>query len=74
MYGLGKQRSRLGKWMDKRGMKQEWLIQKADISKGTSVKVCNDVEYVPSGSTMRKIIQALREVEPSVRAEQFWDL
>lgn len=74
MYGLGKQRSKLGKWMDQRGIKQEWLIQKADVSKGTTVKLCNEKDYSPSGSTMKKIIKALREVDPSVRADQFWDL
>lgn len=74
MFGLGKQRSKLGKWIDQRGIKQEWIIQEGGVSKGTVVKVCNEYGYVPSGSTMKKIIKALRKVDPSIRAEHFWDL
>ena len=74
MFGLGKSRSKLGKWMDARGMKQEWIIEKAGISKGTATKICNEEEYVPTGTTMQKLIKALREVDSSVQASQFWDL
>ncbi|GMK49130.1 hypothetical protein PghCCS26_62600 [Paenibacillus glycanilyticus] len=73
-FGLGKKRSRLGKWMDSRGIKQEWLIQKSGRNKNTIRMACNDPDHIPSGSTMQKILTALREVDPSVRAEQFWDL
>lgn len=74
MFGLGKQRSKLGKWIDRRGIKQEWITQIGGVSKGTVVKLCNEKDYVPSGSTMKKVIKALREVDSSVRADQFWDL
>lgn len=71
--GLGKKRSKLGEWMDKKRIKQDLLI-KAGLSNGTVTSACNDPDYIPSGSTMQKIAKALREVDPSVRASQFWDL
>lgn len=74
MYGLGKQRSKLGKWLDSRGIKQEWLMQKSGVSKGTVVKICNEDDYIPNGVTMKKITQALRSIDGSVKAEQFWDI
>jgi DNA-binding XRE family transcriptional regulator len=74
MFGLNKPRANLGKWIDKRGIKQEWLIKKSGVNKQTLSLACNDPEYIPSGTTMQKIIKALREVDPSVRADQFWDL
>lgn len=74
MFGLGKSRTKLGKWLDKRGIKQEWLIKEGKISKTTVSNLCNDEEYVPSGSTMQKIIKALREVDSSVKADKFWDM
>lgn len=73
MMGLGKRRSKLGEWIDRRGIKQELLV-KAGVSKGTVTSACNDPDYVPSGTSMQKILKALREVDPSVGASQFWDL
>lgn len=74
MFGLGKERSRLGKWMDRRGIKQEWLISSGKLSKGTVTSACNDEEYIPSGTTMKKIIDALRTVDPHVKASDFWEI
>ncbi|MGF7046413.1 DNA-binding XRE family transcriptional regulator [Paenibacillus sp. DS2015] len=72
--GLNKPRSKLGKWLDRRGIKQDWLIKTSEVNKQTISSVCNDGGYIPSGNTMQKIIKALREVDPSVKADQFWDL
>lgn len=74
MFGLGKDRTILGKWLDNKGIKQEWLILKSGLNKNTVRLVCNDTEHIPSGKTMQKIIKALREVDPSVRADEFWNL
>jgi len=74
MFGLNKPRSKVGKWIDRRGIKQDWLIKVSGVNKQTISRVCNEEEYIPSGSTMQKIIKALRNVDPSIRADQFWDL
>lgn len=74
MFGLGKPRTSLGKWLDQRGIKQEWLVSKTKLGRTTISNACGDDNYIPSGSSMAKIIKALREVDSSVRADQFWDL
>ncbi|WP_438449431.1 helix-turn-helix domain-containing protein [Gorillibacterium sp. sgz5001074] len=74
MSGLGKPRSKLGQYIDKRHIQQERIREATGISRDTLTRVCSDPEYVPSGSTMQKIIKALREVDPSVRASDFWNL
>ncbi|MFD2615714.1 helix-turn-helix domain-containing protein [Paenibacillus gansuensis] len=74
MFGLGKPRTKLGEWLDKRGIKQEWLAKQGKVSKTTITSLCNDDDYIPSGTTMQKIIKALREVDPSVKADKFWDM
>lgn len=71
--GLGKKRSKLGEWLDKREVKQEILV-KAGVSRGTVTSACNDPDYVPSGTNMQRILKALREVDPSLKASRFWDL
>lgn len=72
--GLGKPRSKLGKWLDSRGIKQEWLVSKSDVGRTTISNACGDSEYTPSGTSIKKILKALREVDASVRADQFWDM
>lgn len=72
--GIGKPRTKLGKWLDARGIKQSWLEVRTGCNKNTITSVCNNAEYMPNLKTMQSIIKALREVDPSVRAEQFWDL
>lgn len=74
MFGIGKRRSKLGKWLDKRGMSQEWVRTKSRVNRTTVSKICSDPDYVPSGSTMKKIIKALREIDPYVSADEFWDI
>lgn len=74
MNGLGKPRTRLGKFIDARGIKQEWLIKKSGVGRNTITWACGDKDYIPSGRTMQKIIKALRQIDNAVRADQFWDL
>lgn len=71
---LGKTRSLLGNFMDQRGVKQRWLADKSEVNKSTISLACNDAKYIPSGKTMQKIIKALRQIDPTVRAEDFWEL
>lgn len=74
MFGLGKKRSKLGRWLDRKGIKQEWVAEKGGVGRTTVSNACGDDQYIPSGSTMKKIIKALREIDPSIRADQFWDI
>jgi hypothetical protein len=74
MFGIGKRRSKLGKWLDQRGMTQEWLRSRSRLTRNTISSACSDPDYMPSGSTMQKILKALRQVDPSVRADKFWDI
>lgn len=74
MTGLGKPRTKLGRWIDKEGMSQEELSKAAKINRDTTSAACSKKGYIPSPIVMKKILKALREVDPSVRADQFWDL
>ncbi|WP_103110601.1 helix-turn-helix domain-containing protein [Brevibacillus reuszeri] len=71
---LGKKRTRLGKWLDDRGISQQWLMRTAGISKNTAGDLATKKEYLPSGSTMKKVLQALRKVDPNVKQHDFWSM
>lgn len=74
MFGLGKKRSRLGKWLDERGIRQSWLSKESKISQETITGLCRDDGKLPSGSTMKKVLQALRKVDPNVKQDDFWTM
>ncbi|NDI34663.1 helix-turn-helix domain-containing protein [Chengkuizengella sediminis] len=73
MFGLGKNRSDLGKYLDRDGLTQDWLKEETGLNKNTVGDLCSG-NRSPNARTMGKIIKALRERDPSVRADQFWDL
>ncbi|RVT56447.1 helix-turn-helix domain-containing protein [Niallia taxi] len=75
MFGIGKKRSKLGKWLDKRGITQTWLANKSGLNKNTINKLTSgDSSAAPNVATIRKILNALREVDPRVKSDDFFDL
>lgn len=74
MWGMGKKRSQLGKWVDSMGFNQEDLVKAAKVSRNTVSKVCSDPEYIPSPTVMKKILKAIRKIDPRVKANDFWDM
>jgi predicted transcriptional regulator len=76
MLGLffGKPRSKLGKFLDSRGISQEWLASKTDISRNTISKITSDKSYSPRLTTIKKIMKAIREVDPGAKPEDFFDI
>lgn len=75
MFGLGKKRSKLGKWLDERGISQQWLSKKSKVSRSTVSDICKgESEHAPNQKTMTKILKALREIDPSVKSDDFWSM
>jgi predicted transcriptional regulator len=76
MFGLfgGKPRTRLGEWLDKRGISQEWIVKKSGVSRNTVSRIASDKEYDPSVSTVKKIMKALKEIDPNAKPDDFFDM
>lgn len=74
MFGLGKKRTPLGKWLDRNRWTQEELRAKAKINRDTVSKACNDEDYIPSPRVMKKILKAVREDDPNLTITDFWDM
>lgn len=74
MWGLGKSRSKLGKWLDRHGLEQQDLMKESKVSKNTVSKVCNESDYVPRADVMKKILKAIRKVDPDAKMSDFWDM
>lgn len=76
MFGFfsGKPRTRFGKWLDSRGISQEWISRKTMISRNTISKIAADKDYSPTLKTIQKIMKAIKEVDPSAKADDFFDM
>jgi transcriptional regulator with XRE-family HTH domain len=76
MFGLwgGKPRTRLGQWLDDRGITQEWISRKTKISSNTISKISSDNDYSPTLKTIQKIMRAIKEVDPNAKSHDFWDM
>jgi transcriptional regulator with XRE-family HTH domain len=70
----GKPRTRIGRWLDSRGISQEWLSRKTKIHRGTISKIASDDEYSPTLPTIKKIMNAVREIDPSAKSDDFFDI
>jgi predicted transcriptional regulator len=74
MWGFGKPRSKLGKWLDRNGLDQQDLIQESKVNKNTVSKACNDSDYIPRQDVMKKILRAVRKMDPDAKMSDFWDM
>ncbi|MFP7226033.1 helix-turn-helix transcriptional regulator [Priestia filamentosa] len=74
MWGIGKSKSKLGRWMDKKGLAQKDLAKEAKVSKNTVTKACTDKEYIPRQDVMKKLLEAIRKVDPNAKMSDFWDM
>lgn len=72
MNGLGKPRTKLGEWLDERGIKQQWLVQVTGISRATISDACSKIGRYPKYPVMIKIVIALQKIDSSVTIETFW--
>ncbi|MGM0875483.1 MAG: transcriptional regulator [Bacillota bacterium] len=62
MFGIGKPRSKFGKWIDKKGIKQEQIRKKTKLGNGTITSLYFDKDYVPKISTWVKIERVLKSM------------
>ncbi|MGZ0135660.1 helix-turn-helix domain-containing protein [Priestia megaterium] len=72
MLGLGKQRTRFGRWLDKQeDINQLGLEQATNLSRHTISRLCNDKQYIPKFSTVHKINRGLKRLKKDVKVEDF---
>lgn len=73
-FGLGKPRSKFGKWLDKQGISQEELARESGVSKSTISRLCSGDAFAPSMKNASKIVKALRKRGKKVEYDDFWSM
>ncbi|WP_299090307.1 helix-turn-helix transcriptional regulator [uncultured Metabacillus sp.] len=74
MFGLGKPRSKFGKWVDKMGLNQNEIAIKSKVGRTTISNMCSDKNHIPKISTWVKVERALKSMGYNVKHDQFFDL
>jgi DNA-binding phage protein len=72
MFGLGKPRSKFGKWLDRKGIEQKYVAKKAKLSEMTLTRMCNDSGHIPRISTWVKVQRALKSMGHDVDRDKFF--
>jgi putative transcriptional regulator len=72
MFGLGKPRTRIGKFLDQNKITQEKIRGAAGIDRTIMAEICGNADYNPQMKTMIKIVSALRKMEYDVEMRDFW--
>ena len=75
MFGLGKPRSKIGKFLDKNDISQQDLVNESKVNKTTISRVCQGDAFQPSMKNASKIIKALRKLSgQNVDYDDFWSM
>ncbi len=70
-FNVKKKRTKFGEWLDREGLTQIELEERAKLSRGTVSKLCNDKSYRPKYETTMKIQKALKSMGKSVPGNFF---
>lgn len=66
-------KTEFGKFLEVYEIKQEWLARKSNTSEGLISILANNHEHTPKPKTANKILNVLREYEPNLKLDDFWE-
>lgn len=73
MFGLGKPRTKLGRFIDQKGISQGELAAACGKSRNTISELCDGSKDIqPNEGTQISIVGALRRMGYGVSPEDFW--
>ncbi|WP_285768130.1 helix-turn-helix transcriptional regulator [Peribacillus sp. SI8-4] len=73
-FGKGKSRSKVGKLIDKHGYSQEDFVNVSGISRNTISRICSDPKYVPSAGVLKKMMKAIRSLDPHAKSDDYFNI
>ncbi|MBO1005771.1 helix-turn-helix domain-containing protein [Pseudogracilibacillus auburnensis] len=74
MFGLGKKRSKFGKFMDRHGIIQEELSKASGVNRNSISRAAKEDDQQPSMKNASKIIKALKRSGYDVDYDDFWSM
>jgi DNA-binding XRE family transcriptional regulator len=74
MFGLGKKRSKFGRFLDKNSILQEEIAKESGVNRNTISRLTKSDDNRPSMKNGSKIIKTLRKEGYSADFDDFWGL
>ncbi|MEC1744093.1 helix-turn-helix domain-containing protein [Schinkia azotoformans] len=74
MFGLGKKRSKFGKFLDRNGISQQELSRESGVNRNSISRIASDQDKSPSMKNANKIIKTLKEAGFKVDNDDFWSM
>lgn len=74
MWWKNPKRSKFGRWLEKKGISQSDFAEESKVSRTTISKLCNNNEYIPSASTLKRIMRTARTIDKNKKANDFFDI
>lgn len=73
MLGLGKKRSKFGRFIDSNGVSQEDVRKASGLNKETLSRICSDDDVKTRGITRKALVDAVRKLtKKDVKERDFW--
>lgn len=74
MFGLGKPRSKFGKFLDRNSITQEEFAKESGVNKNTISRIAKSTDNRPSMKNASKIVRTLKKNGYNVDYDDFWDM
>ncbi|MFS1511358.1 transcriptional regulator [Chengkuizengella sp. SCS-71B] len=74
MWGIGKYRTRFGRWVDKSPYNQSEFSKLSKVSHHTITQICSDNDYIPGTTIKKKVMRVVNVTDPEKKPYHFWDL
>ncbi len=71
-FGLGKSRTKFGRWIDEKGIRQEDIQKRSGLSDETISRAANKDDWKPSWKTRKRIMDAVNEIDEDKTTRDFW--
>lgn len=72
MFGLGKKRSKFGKFLDKNRITQQELAEASKVNRNSISRLTKSDDNRPSMKNASKIIKTLKKASHNVDYDDFW--
>jgi hypothetical protein len=66
--------SKLGNWLVEHNKDTEWLIRTTGIERKTVEELAENPNKNPRMTTIRKILYAVKRVDPTTNVSDLWDM
>ncbi|MBK5482984.1 helix-turn-helix transcriptional regulator [Peribacillus sp. TH16] len=74
MFGLGKRRSKFGKFLDRNGITQQEICEVSGVNRNSISRVAQSDDNQPSMKNAARIIKALKKAGYEVNYDDFWSM